>query len=57
MAVDDEGDGEGDDDGDYHEPCLQIIMRTVPSKMRSYWNIPVNVQYKKLKHHEVARIR
>ena len=32
MAVDDEGDGEGDDNGDYHEPCLKIIMRTVPKK-------------------------
>ena len=29
MSVDDERDGEGDDDSDDHEPCLQVVVGTV----------------------------
>ena len=29
MAVDDEGDREGDDDGNHHPAGLQILVRTV----------------------------
>ena len=29
VSVDDERDGEGDDDSDDHEPCLQVVVGTV----------------------------
>ena len=32
MAVDDEGDGEGDHNGNHHEPGLQVVVGTIPSR-------------------------
>ena len=34
MAVDDEGDREGDDDGNHHPAGLQILVRTVADDIR-----------------------